>query len=111
MHLPLYLGGFGNATINETALHGTAAIKAHVPAGQSRTISIIMSWYFPNRDVADERVGNYYSNLFKSSRDVAAYVESHLLEQISDIVKLQKGLVPPKSIFPKVRNFFAKQHL
>lgn len=99
------LGLFGNvSSVNSTALHGAALIKARVPAGKSRTLPIIMSWYYPNRDITDERVGNYYTRKFKSSIDVASYIASHLTEQVQDIVRYQDSISPPKSIFPKVRN-------
>ena len=97
------LGHFGNETsVNATALHGTAAVKARIPAKKSRTLTIILSWYYPNRDIADERVGNYYSNIFKSSEDVASYVESHMTDIVNDIVKFQSSVVPPRSMFSKV---------
>ena len=99
----IYAGHLGNSTVNVTALHGAAVVKARVPAGKSRTLSIILSWYYPNRDIADERVGNYYTKIFKSSEDVASFVASHLTEQVGEIVKYHQSISPPKSIFPKVK--------
>ena len=73
-----------------------------MPAGKSRTLPIILSWYYPNRDIADERVGNFYTTLFKSSEDVATHVASHLTEQVQDIVNYQSSISPSKSLFAKV---------
>ena len=97
-----FSGLFSNSSVNATALHGAILVKARVPAGKSRTLPIILSWYYPNRDIADERVGNFYTKIFQSSEDVTSHVASHLAEQVQDIVKYQSSFLPPPSLFAMV---------
>ena len=91
----------GNGTVNITALHGAVKMTTTVPAGETKVLSMIMAWYFPNRDLSDERVGNYYTHFFKNSEDVALQMKDDLLNTVLDIIRFQFSVIPPKSIYPK----------
>jgi non-lysosomal glucosylceramidase len=66
-------GGFGAASITKTIL-----------PGENATLSIIFSWFFPNRDHAGENIGNFYTTLFEDSADVARTLSSPgALEQVA----------------------------
>ena len=53
-----------------TARCGAAASSARLAAGESKTMTFLVSWYFPNR----AQTGNMYGNWFKDSVEVAQYV-------------------------------------
>ena len=78
---------------NRTGAIGAAAVTAIVPAGANVTLSVVFSWYFPNRDHLYENIGNYYQNLFSDSIDVGqSIVESDgsgLSTVVDDILALQ----------------------
>ena len=63
-----------------------------MPAGASVTLSVVFSWYFPNRDHVYEHIGNYYRNLFTDSIDVGQSIVqsagSGLSTVVSDILAL-----------------------
>lgn len=49
-----------------------------------------MSWYYPHRDMAKIHIGNFYSNMFKSSQSVALHMRKNLLKSVSDIATWQE---------------------
>ena len=71
--------------------NGALAVPFSLDPGQSRTVTFIIAWYFPNRivnwpqrrffGVEDEehefRLGNQYNNWFRSALEVADYVRVH----------------------------------
>ena len=58
----------------------------------------LFSRYFPNKDIADERVGNFYTNLFKNSSDVAKHFESDLLSTATDISNWHSSVFTPNGL-------------
>lgn len=50
---------------------GGATVGVTVPAGTATSVSIVFAWYFPERDYVNVNIGNFYSNLYTSSVDVA----------------------------------------
>ena len=66
-------------------MHGSAAVKTTLNPGESKSVTIIMSWYYPHRDVSKVHVGNLYSVLFKSSEDVAQHMRKDLEQSVIDI--------------------------
>lgn len=65
-------GGFTSSTNNVTAGVGAAAVSAVVPAGGNVSLTIVLAWHFPNRDHFGDDVGNFYTNLWSNSSEVAA---------------------------------------
>ncbi|MGY5352642.1 GH116 family glycosyl-hydrolase [Wenyingzhuangia sp. IMCC45533] len=55
---------------SENAKYGAISAKASLNPGETRTVTIALAWYLPNRPIAFETVGNYYTNAYKSSSDV-----------------------------------------
>ena len=49
---------------------GDITTLATIPAGATVSQSIVMAWYFPNRDFYGENIGQFYSTLWASSADV-----------------------------------------
>lgn len=56
---------------NVTAGHGAAAVTTTLAPNTNTTLSIVFTWYFPNRDHMGEIIGNYYSTLWDNSAEVA----------------------------------------
>jgi len=56
---------------------GTVGVFDAVGAGQKAEVNFIVSWYFPNLtfELLKKEGGRYYANKFKSSHEVAKYVE------------------------------------
>ena len=46
--------------IEDAGFHGTIAVGAKLPAGMSETLTFILAWYYPNRDHAGQKVGQFY---------------------------------------------------
>ena len=78
------------------AAMGAASVTASLQPGQTATLSIVFSWYFPNRDHVGLNVGNYYSNLFSDSLQVAEAVVSTDGEGLPAVVR---DIVSLHSIF------------
>ena len=60
--------------------HGAAATSVLVEPGTSRTVTFILSWFFPNRVIAGSPVGNGYAARYTSASDVNSDVVSRLPE-------------------------------
>ena len=58
--------------------NGAIAASVELKPGQCRTVTIVLSWYFPNRPITGENIGNFYTNQFTSAEDVAEKVLSRL---------------------------------
>ena len=71
---------------------GAAAVSAVVPAGGNATLSVVFSWFFPDRDHSGANIGNFYRNLFNDSLDVGRSIleadGSGLTTVVSDILAL-----------------------
>jgi hypothetical protein len=53
------------------ATHGATAMRMVVAAGETRTVSLTVGWFFPNHDFNHYRVGNAYNNMHTSAAEVA----------------------------------------
>ena len=77
-------GGVTGGTFSGVqAAHGAVIVTATIPAGATVSQSIVMAWYFPNRDFYGENIGQFYSTLWASSADV---VGAHDAARIQGIV-------------------------
>jgi non-lysosomal glucosylceramidase len=67
-------GGFSGAQTfsGVAAAHGAAAVSAALAPGASVALTIVFSWFFPDRDHMGVSVGNFYANLWPSSAAVAS---------------------------------------
>jgi len=83
--------------INQTGLHGSASVSTKIRARETKILTIIFSWYFPNKDIADERVGNFYTNMFKDSVEVAKHFEEDLVSSAKDILNWHASVFTPSS--------------
>jgi hypothetical protein len=68
------------------AAHGAVAVTSPMVApGETASVSVTLSWYFPNRDYYGLVVGQFYSTLFGSAKDVAGlYDQAHLAAAAAD---------------------------
>jgi non-lysosomal glucosylceramidase len=60
-----------------------AAKTVRLRPGETKTLTFVIAWYFPNLWYRDERVGNHYAKQFRSAADVASYVAANL-ERLRD---------------------------
>ena len=81
--------------VNITGLNGAVSVSTKLKPKESKILTIILSWYFPNKDIAEERVGNFYNNLFSSSIEVAKHFEKDLTSSADDIFKWQSTIMAP----------------
>lgn len=96
-----YSGMVGNTTnVTITGIYGSASIQTLLKPGQKKSLTIIMSWYYPNRDHAKMNIGNFYTNLFASSEEVAAHMRENILETVENIINWQVPFLLPSS-FPQ----------
>lgn len=79
-------GVTGGSFANLAACHGAVAVTSPMIApGETASVSITFAWYFPHRDFYGRTVGQYYTNLFGSARDVATlYDSAHLAAAATD---------------------------
>eukprot|EP01051_Picozoa_sp_SAG22_P006340 SAG22_NODE_410_length_10907_cov_2.597520_5_plen_714_part_00 len=61
----------GDDSPDATAAHGAIEATTLIAPGETKTISVVFAWYFPERDYAGAALGNHYSESFASSTDVA----------------------------------------
>jgi uncharacterized protein (DUF608 family) len=57
--------------VEAAASHGAIEATALLAPGETRTISVVFAWNVPERDYAGDALGNFYSERFASSMDVA----------------------------------------
>ena len=90
------LGTVNNdTTVNITGLSGAVSVSTKLKPKESKILTIVLSWYFPNKDIAEERVGNFYNNLFSSSIEAAKHFEKDLTSSADDILKWQSTIMAP----------------
>jgi non-lysosomal glucosylceramidase len=79
-------GVTGGSFVGMTAAHGAVAVTSpSIAPGATVSVSIVFSWYFPNRDYYSSTVGQFYTNMFGSSSDVAVlYDNDHLVQVATD---------------------------
>jgi len=91
------LGGFSQGSVNGViggyfsgmkAAHGAVSVTSPmIQPGETISLSIVFSWYFPNRDYYGLNVGQFYSTQFGSSKDVSSvYNNDHLVQVVNDVV-------------------------
>ena len=83
----------------------TLAVKVELAPGESKTITFMLSWHFPNRRAWDcgthysggyggeEIVGNYYTTLYKDAWEVARKTAAELGVLEKETVKFVSALV------------------
>ncbi len=83
----------------------TLAVKTLLEPGESRTITFMLTWHFPNRRAwgtrraekgdygGEEIVGNYYTTLYQDAWDVAARTASGLGPLEEETVRFVNALV------------------
>ena len=102
MNLNYLAGAVANGSnVNVTGLNGAVSTRTILKPNETKLLTIVFAWHFPNRDIADERVGNFYNNLFKSSIEVAKFAEKDLEETIRNVLKWQATIMPPDSLHAK----------
>ena len=72
-------GTFGTPP-QSNAKHGVTTASVALRPGETKTVHLVMAWYFPNRMHAgnSQRVGNYYTKLYADADDVADKVLARL---------------------------------
>jgi len=61
----------------DETIAGALAVPFVLDPGETRSVTFVISWHFPNRDTMN-RKGNMYNNWFSNSRDVSRYVAGRL---------------------------------
>ena len=84
--------------MNITALNGAVSTSTKLKPKETKILTIILAWYFPHRDLSEERVGNFYNNLFKSSVEVAKHFENDLRNSVGEVMKWHDSITPPPSL-------------
>ncbi len=79
---------------------GTVCANVRVPARQSKVVTFMLTWHFPNRIGWDgqpgwkqENIGNYYTTRFKDAWDVADYVRDNYTSLKNDTLAFVKAFV------------------
>lgn len=67
---------------------GAAAVRVSVPAGAHATLTITLSWRFPNKDYLGQVLGNHYAGLWADSEAAGRDMHASLQPVISDIMAL-----------------------
>ena len=62
---------------------GAVALQMAVPARATRTLSLSLSWIFPNRDFNHYRVGHAYSSVHSSSAEAAGAAIASLPDMVN----------------------------
>jgi hypothetical protein len=73
--------------------HGAAAATVELQPGETKTVSIVLSWHLPHALYTGEQLGVWYANNFQSSEQVAKAVATSLEEQLQDAVAWNKLIV------------------
>lgn len=103
------LGEIGiSKSLNKTGIYGAASVRTTLQAGEKKSLTIILSWYYPHRDLAKVHVGNMYSALFESSQDVAKHMRNDLLESVIDIQSWHQPIVGTDPVKRKPINEMVK---
>lgn len=98
-NLYLLAGDVGsNRSVTETGLHGAASVKLNLKPGERKSLTIIMSWHYPHRDMSKVHIGNYYTNKFRSSQDVALHMRNNLVQSVRSIQAWQDPIFGSSSL-------------
>lgn len=78
----------------------TLAVKANLAPGESKAITFLITWHFPNRRAwdhgthsGDEIVGNYYTTLYSDAWNAAEKTAAELPELENETVQFVNALV------------------
>lgn len=93
----------GSGGAEQSAGLGGLALKCSVPAQAAQTLTIVFSWYFPHKNYHDTILGNYYSNIWRDSFDIATElsVPSKLVSVVEDINKFHAAFGHPNNPTPR----------
>ncbi len=84
-------GRIGGAPLQRArAKYAAIASQTVLKSGESKTVNLILAWYFPNRMHGRQRAGNYYSKLWRSADDVAHDTITRLPEIHRSILQWQR---------------------
>jgi len=81
-------GDPGQPSVDGQSNYATLAPRVRIVPGESKTITFLLAWYFPNREnywndekeVKGQKLRNYYGTRFASAWEVARYTAAHLAE-------------------------------
>ncbi|XP_023931770.1 uncharacterized protein LOC106167159 [Lingula anatina] len=73
-------------------MHGAMALSTTLQPGKEKSVTLILSWYYPNRDFKRRIYGNFYKHLFADSIDVAQQMAVALPHTIGNITLMQNSL-------------------
>lgn len=78
--------------IMDSGSYGAASVFATLEPGETKTLSIVLSWYFPARDYMNQFNGNYYTNIYSNSQEVAEQMCSGMMNELNAISDLHAVL-------------------
>jgi non-lysosomal glucosylceramidase len=81
--------GEGKPVTSGVAKHAAVAASATLKPGEQRTIPLALAWYLPNRMHAGQRVGNYYTQFYRSAADVADKVLARQADHLESMLQWQ----------------------
>eukprot|EP00048_Salpingoeca_helianthica_P016203 m.230998 g.230998 ORF g.230998 m.230998 type:complete len:1044 (-) comp18208_c0_seq1:66-3197(-) len=91
------IGPFGPTV----AAHGAAAVAVELEGGAEAAVTIVLSWFFPERDHMGVNVGNFYSNLGRSSQDFAWFAApQELFKTITTINSMHRVFSNENTSYP-----------
>lgn len=70
---------------NESGFYGAASVTCKIDSGKEQTLTMVLGWFYPNRDFTGEILGNYYANFFKSSEEASLRSLSNLPSNLQGI--------------------------
>ena len=73
--------------------HGAAAATMTLMPGETKTASIVLSWFLPHALYTGEPLGVWYANNFESSEQIADKVAASLEQQLQDAVAWNRLIV------------------
>ena len=84
-------GAFGGGLQVQAAVGG-AIVSAVLPPGARVSQSLVLSWYFPNRDFYGRDIGQFYSTLFADSAGVAGGLGAEALLDVAGAAAAHTGV-------------------
>ncbi|XP_068694647.1 uncharacterized protein [Montipora foliosa] len=81
----------------ENGFYGAASVRSSINSGKEQTLTLVLGWFYPNRDFTGEILGNYYGNLFQSSEEVSLYFSSELPSTLESITAWHASMIVSSS--------------
>eukprot|EP00039_Didymoeca_costata_P023556 m.7494 g.7494 ORF g.7494 m.7494 type:complete len:1006 (-) comp3723_c0_seq2:57-3074(-) len=82
-----------------TDAYGALAIETkNMEPYEIRTLTIVLSWHFPERYYMQERVGNFYTTMFNNSEDAAQSMLPLLEDTVDNIAALHSVFTDATSV-------------